>query len=163
MHVEINKDTVVNKDYDLGIKYCPGIEVNLPKYVYKEYKPRYSGKPCTIFGVYTNGDIILKQEKCREPGGVGGQDVGGRYSYSYSCSSQAGRSEEELEPGEGRKEEVGSLQPLISAWESRMEEGGGTGQMLALPGGKEEGRGRRMRKEFRELRERRKVWLWSLE
>ena len=42
---------VSNNDFELGIKYCPGIEIQLPRYEYIDYKPRYSSKPYIYFRV----------------------------------------------------------------------------------------------------------------
>ena len=50
------------KDLELGIKYCPGLE--LLKYTYIEYKPRYSAKRCDIYtiGTFGNNKHILSSE-----------------------------------------------------------------------------------------------------
>ena len=32
----------ISEDIKLGIKYCPGLDIELPRYIYREYKPRYS-------------------------------------------------------------------------------------------------------------------------
>ena len=111
-------DTIpeVKNDMDLGIKYCPGLEFELPIYEYIEYKPRYSTKPYIRFGV---GPCEV------QPGGVGGQGV------------QAGRSEEEDVPGYGDEMfSSGSVRNLIASWEEMEQEGGGGG-MLSIQGGKE--------------------------
>ena len=47
----VNKEEDKDKDIKLGIKHCPGLEVELPRYDYIEYKPRYSSKPYIYFGV----------------------------------------------------------------------------------------------------------------
>ena len=57
-------------DFEKGIKYCPGIEPNLPSYVYREYKPRYSGKPCHMIRVansnYMEGGLLEREDPVGE-------------------------------------------------------------------------------------------------
>ena len=117
-------------DRELGIKYCPGLEIELPVYEYIEYKPRYSTKPYIRFGV----------GPCEEqPGGVDGQGV------------QAGRREDEIVPGDGEEMfSSGSVRNLIASWEE-MELGGGGGGVISILGGKEEEGGRRKSKTFTDL------------
>ena len=126
----VHKEEVEDKDINLGIKYCPGLEVELPRYDYIEYKPRYSSKPYIYFGV----------GPCEEqPGGV--DDVQG-----MAHSAQAGRRGDESGPGKDMFGSGQKIKSLIAAWES-MEEGGEEGK-LTLPGGLEDGRGRRKSQKF---------------
>ena len=106
------------------------MEVELTRYDYIEYKPRYSSKPYIYFGV----------GPCEEqPGGV---DV-------VDDDAQAGRRGEGSEPGKDMFGSGQNIKSLISAWES-MEEGGEEGK-LTLPGGLEEGRGRRKSQKFLDI------------
>ena len=126
----VHKEESDDKDINLGIKYCPGLGVELPIYDYIEYKPRYSSKPYIYFGV----------GPCEEqPGGV--DDVQG-----MAHSAQAGRRGDERGPGKDMFGSGQKIMNLIAAWES-MEEGGEEGK-LTLPGGLEEGRGRRKSQKF---------------
>ena len=128
--VSRKSEGVSSNDYDMGIKYCPGLEVNLPYYEYEEYKPRFSSKPYIFFGV----------GPCEEePEGGGGR-------------VQADRQDEEDGPGGNDEEFVQTnVRNLISAWET-LELGGGEEDELTLPGGQEDrGGGRRKSQAFRDI------------
>ena len=42
------------KDVELGIKYCPGLGLELPNYIHTEYKPRFSAQRSNIIQVGTS-------------------------------------------------------------------------------------------------------------
>ena len=50
---------------EMGIKYCQGLELELPRYVHIEYKPRYSAKRSNIFkvGTATTTTTFMEREK----------------------------------------------------------------------------------------------------
>jgi hypothetical protein len=76
------------KELELGIKYCPNLEIDLPVYHHIEYKPRYSAKQHNIFKLDT--DTIQTQcimhiepdhtgkEDVHQPGGGDGHGRGAR-------------------------------------------------------------------------------------
>ena len=120
-------------DLALGIKYCPGLEPELPTYYHQEYKPRASKWKFTIFKPQPS--ILAGEERDKSPGGKATRETGRR--------------------GEGEKttaEEVflgqGGVRNLILDWEARV--GGGEeedGQFLAV--GKDR-KGRRASDQFRD-------------
>ena len=64
------------KELELGIKYCPNLEIDLPVYHHIEYKPRYSEKQNNIFKLDTDTDTMKTQYIVHvEPDHTGMEDV----------------------------------------------------------------------------------------
>ena len=69
-------EIMFRKELEIGIKYCPSLEIDLPVYHHIEYKPTYSAKLNHIFKLDTNTDILKKQISVHiEPDCKGREDV----------------------------------------------------------------------------------------
>ena len=49
---------VVKKELEMGMKYCPSLDIKLPVYKHMEYKPRHSAKQNSIFKLDTDTHIL---------------------------------------------------------------------------------------------------------
>ena len=118
---------MLRKELEIGIKYCPSLEIDLPVYHHIEYKPRYSAKLNNIFKLDTNTDILKTQFSVHiEPDRIGREDV-----------YQPGR-------GDGREAQVGRDDGHHGGQDvQRGGLGGGGGEDVGATDGRKE-RGRRI-------------------
>ena len=133
------------------IKYCPGGE--LPVYKYMEYKPRCSKSRRVHY--QHRAPVFKKESECPDLGGpiharVEGDGGGDRLAQGQDADHRGGgvRHGQQV----GGDPENRDVRSLISAWED-MDTGGGGGLeavLLSAPGGA--GSGRRVSREFENLR-----------
>ena len=67
-----------NIEYDLGIKYCPGIEPVLPVYTHMEFKPTMSTGRFTIFKMSTPATVLEERTERETVGGRRNRQSGRR-------------------------------------------------------------------------------------
>ena len=120
------------REYALGIKYCPGLEPTLPVYTYVSYKPSTSKGGYNIFAADMLQGKVSGEEKKKE-----------------NVHPRRGEEEEETVC---QKESLGwsDVSILISDWEKRA--GGGEGEEDNGLQDRER-MGRRVSQEFQELRQ----------
>ena len=134
----LDKENKRDREYDLGIKYCPGLEPTLPVYTYVEYKPSTSTGKFTIFTTSTTTTIL--------EGRTEGEAVGGEED------DQSGRRGDGDEDGRNSNFQKTEVAILISDWERRAG-GGEERDCLQLPDMDGRGRVRRVSQEFTDLRQ----------
>ena len=133
-HKTDNVYSVRDNEYELGLKYCPGLEPTLPVYTHVQYKPSTSKGRFTIYNPSMTAMVLGE--------GAGGEAVGGQ-----GADQPGGGRGESVRKDEGFQQTEVNI--LISEWEKRA--GGGEVDSLALPdnGGRE----RRRSQDFQELRQ----------
>ena len=140
-------------EFDKGMKYCPGLEISLPVYYHKEYKPIYSTKQNNIFKLDTQTNIhILSVQSIvqvePEPMGLVDMDQPGG---DVGHGGQGGRDHDRVRDGDRQAGQsvlhgvlggTGDVSPdvglLISSWEQWNAEGGGGPTELEVNTEKEE-------------------------
>ena len=95
--------SVRDKEYELGMKYCPGLEPALPVYNHVQYKPSTSTGRFTIYKPSTTAMVLGE--------GAGGEAVGGE------GAEQPGGEGEDVRKDDGFQQTEVTL--LISEWEKR--------------------------------------------
>ena len=121
-HTTDNVYSVRDNEYELGLKYCPGLEPTLPVYTHVQYKPSTSKGRFTIYNPSITAMVLGE--------GAGGEAVGGQ-----GADQPRGVRGESVREDEGFQQTEVDI--LISEWEKRA--GGGEVDSLALPdnGGRE--------------------------
>ena len=77
-HITNDIDTKRDKEYALGIKYCPGLEPTLPVYTHVDYKPSTSTGRFTIFAPSTTATVLGEMSRGEAVGGEGDDQSGRR-------------------------------------------------------------------------------------
>ena len=52
------RELIIRKELEIGMKYCPSLDIKLPVYKHMEYKPRHSAKQNSIFKLDTDTHIL---------------------------------------------------------------------------------------------------------
>ena len=56
------RELIIKKELEMGLKYCPRLDIELPVYKHMEYKPRHSAKQNNIFKLDTDTDTHTLEE-----------------------------------------------------------------------------------------------------